>query len=51
MFLQQLVTGISVGGVYALIATGYALVYSLLDFSNWAHGEVAMLGPTLRLCV
>lgn len=44
MFLQQLVTGISVGGIYALIATGYALVYSLLDFSNWAHGEVAMLG-------
>lgn len=44
MFLQQLITGISVGGVYALIATGYALVYSLLDFSNWAHGEVAMIG-------
>lgn len=44
MFLQQLVTGISIGGVYALIATGYALVYSLLDFSNWAHGEVAMMG-------
>ncbi len=44
MFLQQLVTGISMGGIYALIATGYALVYSLLDFSNWAHGEVAMLG-------
>lgn len=44
MFLQQLVTGVSVGGVYALIATGYALVYSLLDFSNWAHGEVAMIG-------
>lgn len=44
MFLQQLITGISVGGIYALIATGYALVYSLLDFSNWAHGEVAMLG-------
>lgn len=44
MFVQQLVTGLSVGGIYALIATGYALVYSLLDFSNWAHGEVAMLG-------
>lgn len=44
MFLQQLITGLSIGGVYALIATGYSLVYSLLDFSNWAHGEVAMLG-------
>ena len=42
MFIQQLVTGISVGGIYALLATGYSLIYSLLDFSNWAHGEVAM---------
>ena len=43
MFLQQLVTGISVGGIYALLATGYSLIYSLLDFSNWAHGEFAMV--------
>ena len=41
---QQLITGISVGGVYALLATGYSLIYSLLDFSNWAHGEFAMVG-------
>ena len=38
MCLQQLVTGISVGGNYALLATGYSLMYSLLDFSIWAHG-------------
>ena len=44
MFLQQLITGISIGGIYALLATGYSLIYSLLDFSNWAHGEVCMLG-------
>lgn len=44
IFLQQLITGISVGGVYAVIASGYALIYSLLDFSNWAHGEVCMMG-------
>ena len=43
MFLQQLVTGISVGGIYALLATGYSLIYSSLDFSNWAHGEFAMV--------
>jgi len=49
MFLQQLVNGISVGGVYALIASGYALIYSLLGFSNWAHGEVAMLGAYISL--
>ena len=40
MFLQQLITGISIGGIYALLATGYSLIYSLLDFSNWAHGEL-----------
>ncbi|MGX8708752.1 branched-chain amino acid ABC transporter permease [Clostridium sp. KNHs216] len=49
MFLQQLVNGISVGGIYALIATGYALIYSLLGFSNWAHGEVAMFGAYMAL--
>ncbi len=44
IFLQQIVIGVSIGSIYALIASGYALVYSLLDFSNWAHGEVCMLG-------
>ncbi|MBQ8971960.1 MAG: branched-chain amino acid ABC transporter permease [Clostridia bacterium] len=44
ILMQQLVIGISIGSIYALIAPGYALVYSLLDFSNWAHGEVCMLG-------
>ena len=44
ILIQQIITGVSIGSVYALIASGYALVYSLLDFSNWAHGEVCMLG-------
>ena len=49
MFLQQLVTGISVGGIYALLATGYSLIYSLLDFSNWAHGEFAMVSAYIAI--
>ncbi len=49
MFLQQLITGISIGGIYALLATGYSLIYSLLDFSNWAHGEFAMLGAYVAI--
>jgi len=49
MFIQQLANGISVGGIYALIATGYALIYSLLGFSNWAHGEVAMIGAYMAI--
>ena len=44
MIWQQLVNGISVGSIYALMATGYALIYSLLGFSNWAHGDIAMIG-------
>jgi len=42
--LQQVINGISIGGVYALIAVGYSLVYSVLKFSNFAHGGVLMLG-------
>lgn len=49
MFLQQLITGISIGGIYALLATGYSLIYSLLDFSNWAHGEFAMVGAYVAI--
>lgn len=49
MLLQQLINGVSVGGIYALLATGYALIYSLLGFSNWAHGEVAMLGAYIGI--
>ncbi|MBN1485992.1 MAG: branched-chain amino acid ABC transporter permease [Anaerolineae bacterium] len=44
MILQQLINGISIGAVYALIAVGYSLVYSVLNFSNFAHGEILMLG-------
>jgi branched-chain amino acid transport system permease protein len=44
MFWQQIINGISIGGVYALMAVGYSLVYSVLNFSNFAHGEVLMVG-------
>ena len=36
LFLQQLVSGISIGAVYSLLAVGYALVYSVYNFTNWA---------------
>lgn len=49
MLFQQLITGISIGGVYALLATGYSLIYSLLDFSNWSHGEFAMVGAYVAI--
>lgn len=43
-FLQHLVDGLSLGAVYALIALGYALVYGVLRFINFAHGEIFMVG-------
>src|SRR6185295_17179511 len=42
--LQQLVNGIQIGSVYALIAVGYTMVYGVLRFINFAHGDVYMLG-------
>ena len=52
MLIQQIINGLSIGGIYALLATGYALIYSLLGFSNWAHGDVAMLGAYIGfMCI
>ncbi len=43
-FLQQLINGLSLGSVYALMSVGYSLVYSIMNFSNFAHGGVIMIG-------
>ena len=44
VFLQQLVNGVTIGAVYALIAVGLTLVFGILDVINFAHGEFYMLG-------
>jgi branched-chain amino acid transport system permease protein len=43
-FLQQLVNGLSLGSIYALIALGYTMVYGVLRFINFAHSDVFMVG-------
>jgi branched-chain amino acid transport system permease protein len=43
-FFQQLINGLSLGAFYALIALGYTMVYGVLRFINFAHGDVFMLG-------
>lgn len=43
-FLQQLLNGLSLGAIYALIALGYTMVYGVLRFINFAHADVFMLG-------
>lgn len=42
LFVQQLVTGLSIGGIYALLAVGYALIYSIFKFTNFAFGAIMM---------
>ncbi len=51
MFTQQLVNGLALGAVYALIALGYTMVYGILQLINFAHGEVYMLGAYLGIIV
>src|SRR5258706_10008032 len=43
-FLQQLINGLAQGSIYALIALGYTMVYGVLRFINFAHGDVFMVG-------
>jgi branched-chain amino acid transport system permease protein len=44
LLLQQLINGLTLGGVYALIALGYTMVYGILELINFAHGEIYMIG-------
>jgi branched-chain amino acid transport system permease protein len=43
-FFQQLVNGLTLGSLYALIAVGYTVVYGIVQLINFAHGEVFMIG-------
>ena len=43
-FFQQLVNGLSIGSIYALIALGYTMVYGIIKLINFAHGDIYMLG-------
>ena len=51
MLVQQIITGLSVGGIYALMAVGYSLIYSLLNFTNFAHGLAVTAGAYIGFFV
>ena len=51
LVLQQLVNGLSLGGIYALIALGYTMVYGIIELINFAHGDVYTLGTFVSLAV
>ena len=44
VFIQQVITGLSIGSIYALLAVGYALIFSIYNFSNFAFGVIMMVG-------
>jgi branched-chain amino acid transport system permease protein len=44
VFLQQLINGLALGGIYALIAIGWTVVFGIVGLINWTHGEVFMIG-------
>ncbi|MEW6730582.1 MAG: branched-chain amino acid ABC transporter permease [Acidobacteriota bacterium] len=48
-FLQQLINGVLLGSIYALIALGYTMVYGVLRLINFAHGDVFMVGAFIGL--
>jgi branched-chain amino acid transport system permease protein len=51
IFTQQLVNGLVLGSIYALVALGYTMVYGILELINFAHGEVTMIGAMVALSV
>ena len=51
IFLQQLINGLTLGSVYAIVALGYTMVYGIVQLINFAHGEVVMVGAMVALSV
>jgi branched-chain amino acid transport system permease protein len=43
-FIQQIINGLVLGSVYALVALGYTMVYGIINLINFAHGDVLMIG-------
>lgn len=50
-FIQQLINGLTIGMIYALIALGYTMVYGIIQLINFAHGEIFITGAFLGLAV
>ncbi|HEY5096052.1 MAG TPA: branched-chain amino acid ABC transporter permease [Candidatus Eremiobacteraceae bacterium] len=50
-FVQQMINGVALGGLYALIALGYTMVYGIIELINFAHGDVYTLGSFISLSI
>jgi len=51
IFLQQIINGVTLGSVYAVVALGYTMVYGIIQLINFAHGEVVMIGAMVAFSV
>jgi branched-chain amino acid transport system permease protein len=50
-FIQQLINGLTLGSVYAIVALGYTMVYGIIQLINFAHGEIVMIGAMVAFTV
>jgi len=51
IFIQQIINGVTLGSVYAVVALGYTMVYGIIQLINFAHGELVMIGAMIALSV
>jgi branched-chain amino acid transport system permease protein len=51
IFIQQIINGVTLGSVYAVVALGYTMVYGIIQLINFAHGELVMIGAMVALSV
>lgn len=51
IYLQQLINGLQLGSIYALIALGYSMVYGIIRLLNFAHGDIIMVGGYVALLI
>jgi branched-chain amino acid transport system permease protein len=49
VFIQQIINGLAMGSIYALVSIGYTMVYGILFFVNFPHGEILMVGTYIAL--
>ena len=49
-FLSYLISGLSLGSIYAIIALGYTMVYGIAKMLNFAHGDIIMVGGYVSFC-
>lgn len=51
IFIQQIINGLTLGAIYAIVALGYTMVYGIIQLINFAHGELVMIGAMIAFSV